>query len=98
MLRGTTSRVALRLTPEFRRQLATGMMAVSSDNHHQHHRFFSSSSEAADDANRQQLGGGAAARATRREFATKKEIGKGLEDEKIRPGDRSQVSTTDLLF
>ncbi|CAM9494778.1 unnamed protein product [Ectocarpus fasciculatus] len=90
MLRGTTSRLALRLTPEFRRQLATGM-AVSSDNHHLHHRFFSSSSEAADDANRQQLGGGAAARATRREFATKKEIGKGLEDEKIRPGDRSQV-------
>ncbi|CAM9728978.1 unnamed protein product [Ectocarpus sp. 12 AP-2014] len=85
MLRGTTSRLALRLTPEFRRQLATGMV-TSFDNHQ--HRFFSSSSEVADDANRQ-LGG--TVRATRREFATKKEIGKGLEEEKIRPGDRSQV-------
>ncbi|CAM9522362.1 unnamed protein product [Ectocarpus sp. 8 AP-2014] len=85
MLRGTTSRLPLRLTPEFRRQLATGMV-ISFDNHQR--RFFSSSSEAADDANRQ-LGG--TVRATRREFATKKEIGKGLEEEKIRPGDRSQV-------
>ncbi|CAN0137591.1 unnamed protein product [Ectocarpus sp. 4 AP-2014] len=86
MLRGTTSRLALRLTPEFRRQLATGMV-MSFDNHQ--HRFFSSSSEAADDANRQL--GRTAVRATRREFATLKEIGKGLEEEKIRPGDRSQV-------
>ncbi|CAB1117426.1 unnamed protein product [Ectocarpus sp. CCAP 1310/34] len=85
MLRGTTSRLALRLTPEFRRQLATGMV-ISFDNHQ--HRFLSCSSEAADDANRQ-LGG--TVRATRRAFATKKEIGKGLEEEEIRPGDRSQV-------
>lgn len=86
MLRGTTSRLALRLTPDLRRSCS---LVLSSDNH-QHHRFFSSS-EAPIDENRQLVGG--AVRATRREFATKKEIGKGLKEDKVRPGDHSQVST-----